>query len=75
METPNDERGDELRRRSGVEDLTPVILWFYRQWWPWASAAALAALGALAGGGAGLLVVAVVLTAVGALQWRDAKRG
>jgi hypothetical protein len=75
MQTPNNDRGDELRRRSGVGDLSPLVLWFYRQWWPWAIGAGMAALGALAEGNPWLLVVAVVAAAVGGLQWRDAKRG
>jgi len=75
MPTPDEERGEELRRRSGVEDLSPVVLWLYRQWWTRAGVSSVAALSALAGGGAWLMLVAVVLAAVGAMQCRDAKRG
>jgi hypothetical protein len=74
VSSPDDEQVDPLRRRSGVEDLSPFVLWFYRQWWPWAIGSALAALGALAQSNLWLLLVAVVTAAIAALQWRDARR-
>jgi hypothetical protein len=67
--------GDELRRRSGVEDLSPAVVWFYRQWWPWAIGSVVAALDALAEGNPWLLLAAAFTAAVSALQWRDSKRG
>jgi hypothetical protein len=71
----DDGRGDELRRRSGVGDLSPFVVWFYRQWWPWAIGSMLAAFGALAEGNPWLFLAATFAAAVSAVQWRDSKRG
>lgn len=74
MNGADDQQSDPLRRRSRVENLSPFVVWFYRQWWLWAIGSAFAALGALAESNLWLLLVAVAMAAIAALQWRDAKR-